>query len=247
MLRSLPATLVVAALVTQAAIFTTTIYLHRALAHRAVVLRPGVLAVFRVITWLTTGLKPREWVAVHRLHHAYSDQEGDPHSPRLLGFNKVQFGNAYLYRRAARTRAIVAKYARDLKPDRWDRALFDRAFLGLGIGVTALILLLGIRRGLLAAVVHAASYLLLSGAVNAVGHLWGKRPYPNPAGNSQWLAWLTAGEGLHNNHHELPTAGRLAFGRGEIDPAWWVIRGLERLGWARVRLQPEAVRAKVAA
>ena len=247
MLPSLPVALVVSVLVTQAAIFTTTIYLHRTLAHRAVNLRPGVAMAFRIVTWITTGLKPREWVAVHRLHHAYSDEEGDPHSPRLLGFNKVQFGNAYLYRRAARNRAIVAKYAKDLKPDRWDRALFDRALVGLGVGVAALILLLGVGHGLLAAVVHAASYLLLSAAVNAIGHLWGKRPFANAAGNSQWLAWLTAGEGLHNNHHELPTAGRLAFGRREIDPGWWVIRAMERLGWASVRLQPEAVRAKIAA
>ncbi len=247
MLRSLPATLVVAALVTQAAIFTTTIYLHRVLAHHAVTFRPGVRMAFRVITWVTTGLRPREWVAVHRLHHAYTDQKEDPHSPLMLGFAKVQFANAYLYRITARNRAVVAKYAKDLKPDRWDRALFDRAFLGLGIGITALILLLGVWGGLLAAVVHTVSYLLLSGAVNAVGHMWGKRPFANSATNSQWLAWLTAGEGLHNNHHELPTAGRLAFGRGEIDPGWWVIRGLERVGWATIRLQPEAVRAKIAA
>jgi stearoyl-CoA desaturase (delta-9 desaturase) len=186
-------------------------------------------------------------VAVHRLHHAHADEEGDPLSPRLLGFNKVQFGNAYLYRRAARNQAVVAKYAKDLKPDRWDRALFDRALLGLGLGIAALILILGVRHGLVAAVVHAASYLLVSGAVNAVGHLWGKRPYPNAAANSQWLAWLAAGEGLHNNHHAMPTAGRLAFAPGEIDPAWWVIRLLERLGWAKVRLQPEAVAARVGA
>src|SRR5919206_4957854 len=102
MLRSLPATLVAAAVVTQVAILATTVYLHRTLAHRAVTLRPTVAFVFRLVTWITTGLRPREWVAVHRLHHAHTDEEGDPHSPQLMGYAKVQFGNPYLYRKAAR-------------------------------------------------------------------------------------------------------------------------------------------------
>jgi stearoyl-CoA desaturase (delta-9 desaturase) len=247
MLRSPLAAIVASVAVTQVAIFTTTIYLHRALAHRAVTLKPGVLVAFRLITWITTGLRPRQWVAVHRLHHAHTDVEGDPHSPRLLGYAKVQFGNAVLYRRAAARDEVVAKYARDLKPDRWDVKFFDHAFFGLALGITLLCLLVGPVHGLLAAAGHAVSYLLLSAAVNAVGHLWGKRPDSNTAGNSQWLAWLTAGEGLHNNHHALPTAARLAFRPREIDPGWWVIRLFERLGWATVRLQPDLVSAKQAA
>jgi stearoyl-CoA desaturase (delta-9 desaturase) len=239
--------LIVSALVTQLAIFTTTVYLHRTLAHRAITVRPGVNTAFRIVTWVTTGLRPREWVAVHRLHHAKADEEGDPHSPRLLGFNKVQFGNAYLYRRTATKPAVVARYGRDIKHDVWDQRFFDHSAFGLTIGIGFLCLLLGPIHGLLAGVIHAADYLLLSAAVNAVGHLWGKRPYPNLAGNSQWLAWLTAGEGLHNNHHAVPTAARLAIGPREIDPGWWLVRLLERLGWATVRLQPETVRAKAAA
>lgn len=247
MLRSFPAAVVAGAFVTQLAIFTTTVYLHRALAHRALTLRPGVTMVFRLITWITTGLVPRQWVAVHRLHHARTDVEGDPHSPRLLGFNKVQFGNPYLYRRAASKAETIARYAKDLTPDALDRRFFDHAAFGLGIGIGILCIVLGPVYGLLAAAIHTAAYLLLSGAVNAVGHMWGRRPYPNFAGNSQWLAWLTAGEGLHNNHHAVPTAARLAIGRREIDPGWWLIRLLERRRWATVRLQPAEVRSKVAA
>jgi stearoyl-CoA desaturase (Delta-9 desaturase) len=244
---SLPATVVAAAVVTQIAIFTTTVYLHRTLAHRAITLRPGVTFVFRLITWITTGLRPREWVAVHRLHHAHSDEESDPHSPRLLGFAKVQFGNPYLYRRAARRPAVIARYAKDLKPDGWDLRLFDHATFGLAIGIGILCLVVGPLHGLAAAALHTVLYLLLSGAVNAVGHLWGRRPAANLAGNSQWLAWLTAGEGLHNNHHAVPTAARLAFARREVDPGWWLVRLMERRGWATVRLQPAAVRARQAA
>ncbi|MEW6154648.1 MAG: fatty acid desaturase [Actinomycetota bacterium] len=244
MLRSFSATFVAAAVVTQIAILTTTVYLHRTLTHRAVALRPGAAAVFRTLTWVTTGIRPRQWVAVHRLHHAHADEEGDPHSPRLLGFGMVQFANAYLYRRAAARPEVVERYARDIKVDRWDRALFDHALVGLGLGIAVLCVVLGPALGLLAALTHAVGYLLLSAAVNAAGHLWGRRPHPNAAGNLAWLAWLAGGEGLHNNHHAVPTAARLSFSRGQVDPGWWVISMLRRAGWATVRLDPAAVSAR---
>jgi stearoyl-CoA desaturase (delta-9 desaturase) len=243
MFRSTLAALLVSVAVTQVAIFTTTVYLHRVLAHRAVTLSPGVTRVCRLITWVTTGIRPRQWVAVHRKHHAHTDVEGDPHSPLLLGFTWVQLGNVVLYRRAI-TKETVARYARDLPPDRLDRSLFDHAILGLSLGIVALCVLFGPWLGLLAALVHAASYLLLSGAVNAIGHLRGRRPHANLAGNSQWLAWLTAGEGLHNNHHAAPTSARLALARGEIDPGWWVIRALRRLGWAQVRHEQPRIKLR---
>lgn len=247
MFRSPLAAVVLSIAVTQLAIFSTTIYLHRALSHRAITLSPGLAGIFRAVIWISTGLRPREWVAVHRLHHAHSDEEGDPHSPRLLGYAKVQLGNAVLYKRAAARAEVVDKYAKDLPPDRWDRRLLDHALLGLGIGVVALCLIFGPALGLMAALLHAASYLLLSAAVNAIGHLWGKRPADNLAGNAQWLAWLTGGEGLHNNHHAVPTAACFAFRKREIDIGWWVVRLFEKRGWATVRLQPEKAKAKVAA
>jgi stearoyl-CoA desaturase (delta-9 desaturase) len=235
MFRSLTLAWLLTAVVTQVALLITTLYLHRALSHRSVTLSSGVTGACRVVLWLSTGIRPRQWVAVHRKHHAHSDEEGDPHSPLLLGFNKVQYGNAWLYRRVAKDPAAVARYARDLPPDRWDRVLFDHAFLGLGIGTLMLCLILGPWLGLLAAGVHAAAYLLISGAVNAIGHRFGSRPHANLATNGQWLAWLAWGEGLHNNHHAAPTSARFALAPGEIDPGWWVISLLQRLGWARVR------------
>jgi stearoyl-CoA desaturase (delta-9 desaturase) len=232
--------------VCQLATLLTTVYLHRALSHRALVLRPGAALVLRALLWVTTGIRAREWVAVHRKHHAFSDTEGDPHSPLLEGFAMVQFGNVALYRRALRDGLVVRRYARDLPPDRWDRALFDHALLGLGLGVGALCLVLGPWAGLLAALVHTVAYLLLNAAINAVGHLWGRRPFGNRARNNQWLAWLTAGEGLHNNHHAAPTSAKLALGRREVDPAWPFVRLLVRRGWATVRLDEAQVRAQIA-
>ena len=221
--------------VSQIATFATTVYLHRAVTHKALALTPGTRLAFRALIWVTTGIRPRQWAAVHRRHHAFTDVEGDPHSPVLLGFWKVQLGNVILYRRSARDGVTVQRYARDLPPDRLDRVLFDHAFLGLAIGIGILVAALGWEYGLLAAAVHTVSYLLLNSAVNAVGHTFGAQPYPNTARNNQWLAWITGGEGLHNNHHAAPTSARLALGRREVDPGWWLVRLLQRSGRASVR------------
>ena len=192
--------------------------------------------VFRVLVWLTSGIRPRQWAAVHRKHHAYTDVPGDPHSPLLLGFWRVQLTNAALYRRVARDGETVQQYAKDLPADRWDRLLFDHGFVGLGIGLAILIAGLGWEFGLIAAAVHVLSYLALNAAINAFGHTVGSQSYVNTARNNQWLAFLTFGEGLHNNHHAAPTTARLAHRKGEIDPGWWLIRMLAKGHWARVRL-----------
>ncbi len=235
-MTSLALALVAGLAVSQLATLVTTIYLHRTLAHRALSLSPKLSWTLRFLTWITTGIRPRQWVAVHRKHHAFTDVEGDPHSPLLEGFAMVQFANVALYRRVAADEAVVRRYARDLPADRWDRLFFDRAFVGLGVGILLLCLLLGPWLGLVAAGVHAVAYVLLSAAVNAVGHRFGSQPHPgNKARNSQWLAWLTAGEGLHNNHHAAPTSARFAMQPGQMDPGWWVLVVLQRLGWARVR------------
>jgi stearoyl-CoA desaturase (Delta-9 desaturase) len=222
--------------VCQVAIVLTTVYLHRTVSHRAVSMVPWVRALCRVVLWLTTGIRPRQWAAVHRRHHAHTDAAGDPHSPVLDGFWTVLLGNVGLYRRAIRDGVTVDRYAKDLPPDDWDRYLFDHSLLGLSIGIGALCLLLGWEWGLVAAGVHTVSYLLLNGAVNAVGHTYGRQPYPNKARNTGWLALLTAGEGWHNNHHAAPTSARLGRTRREPDIGWWLISFLVWRHWATVRL-----------
>ncbi len=228
---------VVGFVVTQIGVVCTTVWLHRTLAHRALTVSKPVTVVFRILTWLTTGIRPRQWAAVHRKHHAYTDVPGDPHSPILLGYWKVQLANVFLYRNAARDAALTAKYARDLKPDRWDKLLLDHAVIGLSIGTGILCLIFGWQVALMAAGFHVVIYLSVNSAVNAVGHYYGKKVYENTARNNQWLAWLTAGEGLHNNHHAAPTSARLAHASGEIDPGWWIILLLVRCKQATIRLQ----------
>jgi stearoyl-CoA desaturase (delta-9 desaturase) len=222
--------------VTVVANVATTVYLHRAMSHRALSLSPVAAFGFRFIVWITTGIRPRQWVAVHRKHHAFTDVDGDPHSPVLLGWKTVQARNVSLYRRCASDPSTLGRYAKDMAPTAIDRLLFDRTVLGLTIGITSLCLLFGVWVGLGAAVVHVNLYLGGSAAVNAIGHHFGRRPYDNGAGNLQWLAFLTAGEGLHNNHHAAPTSARLAHRWYEIDYGWWVIKVLAWLRLAKVRL-----------
>jgi stearoyl-CoA desaturase (delta-9 desaturase) len=224
----------------------TTVYLHRAAAHKALTLRAPARFVFRLLLWLMTGIKSREWVAVHRKHHAFTDSEGDPHSPVLLGVARVQLTNVALYRKSAKDPETVARYAKDMPPDRLDRLVFDHSLVGLALGVGILLVVLGPWAGLIAAFVHTNLYLATSSAVNAIGHHFGRKPYDNGAGNLQWLAWLTAGEGLHNNHHAVPSAARLSHRRWEFDPGWWVINMLRGVGLAQVRLSEAVVRAKAA-
>ena len=230
-------------LTAQLAIVVTTVWLHRGLAHKGLSVRGPALPVFRTIIWTCTGMRPRVWVAVHRRHHATSDTEDDPHSPIVLGFWKVQLANAALYRRVAKDQLNSQRYAKDLPADAWDRRLFDKAGLGLGVGITILCVGFalgygvwwGTVLGFTAAAAHMVSYLGLSGAVNAVGHTLGRRPYENLATNNQWLAFITGGEGLHNNHHAAPTSARFSHRRGEIDPGWWIVRVMERMRMASVR------------
>jgi stearoyl-CoA desaturase (Delta-9 desaturase) len=236
MLETILVALAVGAAVSVLANVCTTVYLHRTLSHRALTVHPAVDQIFRFLIWITTGLRPRQWVAVHRKHHAFTDVEGDPHSPVLNGWVKVQMQNVAMYRREATNPDTLARYAKDIPQTTADRLFYDHALLGLGIGVALLVAVFGWQIGLLAAFVHVNLYLGGSAAVNAIGHHFGRRPYNNTAGNLQWLALITAGEGLHNNHHAAPTSAKLSHRWFEIDYGWWVIKMLTWCRLAKVRL-----------
>ena len=234
MLSSLIICLIVSSVVVQIAVFSTTIYLHRAATHRALILHPAVIFAFKFALWLTTGLSTKEWVAVHRKHHAFTDQEGDPHSPVLRGFWAVQLGNVYLYMREIKTTDVVERYARDIHEGRWDRWVFKRGLLGLTIGTVLLCTVLGVGWGLLAAAIHAVVYVfVLSSSINGLCHHVGYRNFDNTATNIRTLALLTGGEGLHNNHHGHPRSPKFSFRASEFDPAWPIIKLLIWLGLAK--------------
>lgn len=230
MLLALIRCLSVSALVTQVAVFSTTIYLHRTATHKALELHPAVALAFRFALWITTGLRTREWVAVHRKHHAFTEVEGDPHSPHLHGFWSVQLGNVFHYVRESHNEETLDRYARDIQQDWWDRTLFRFGFLGPTVGTVGLCLVLGLWWGLLAAGVHLAMYVfVLSSSINGLCHYIGYRNFENTATNIRFVALLTGGEGLHNNHHGHPRSPKFSVRPGEIDPSWPLIRLLVSL------------------
>jgi stearoyl-CoA desaturase (delta-9 desaturase) len=228
--------------VTQAAVIATSVYLHRGLAHRALRLHPLADWVFRCILWISTGQNRREWVAVHRKHHAFTDKEGDPHSPLMHGFWKIQLGNVFYYVREARNPETIARWAKDIKDDVWDRLLFNWGTVGGIIGVAIAMLLFGPIWGFGISVTHFVLYVfILAPAINGLGHWWGRRNFGNNSGtNIRLLAWLTGGESLHNNHHAHPSSPKFSMGRLEFDPSWVVIKVL--LAFRLVSLVGERVK-----
>src|SRR6185436_18976525 len=150
---------VVTIVLTQVAVIATSVYLHRALAHRSLHLHPVSDVIFRIVLWLTTGQSRQEWVAVHRKHHTFTDREGDPHSPRLLGFWRVQLFNVAYYMREARNPDTLETFAPDLRPDRLDRPFFSHGVLGLGVGLAPLCVWRGLWSRRIARLAHAVVFV----------------------------------------------------------------------------------------
>jgi stearoyl-CoA desaturase (delta-9 desaturase) len=225
---------VVGLVLAQLATLITTVYLHRVLAHKSIELHPAMDFLMRIGTWMLTSISPREWVAVHRKHHNFSDVEGDPHSPHIEGYWQIMLANVYYYRREANNGDTLEKYAADLPYDNLDRWLLRYGTLGFGLTGVILALVMGIVPGLVALATLAVVYLLLNAAINGAGHTFGYKSFENDATNLKYLALITFGEGLHNNHHARPASPKLSAFKGEFDPAWPVIRLMEKLGLARV-------------
>lgn len=224
--------------IVQLSALATTVYLHRSITHRGLELHPAIAFLFHLELTLFTGVIPREWAAVHRKHHQFSDKEGDPHSPYVFGMWKVLFGNYFMYRKEAANPATIRKYTPDYKPDLIDR--IPGVNLGVYVGLGIFVLMFGWLWGVAAWLAHVVLYIVVNAMINSLGHTIGYRNWDNKATNLRWLAWISGGEGLHNNHHEFPTAARFSMRKSEIDPAWPVIRMLELLGLAKVKPLPLA-------
>jgi stearoyl-CoA desaturase (delta-9 desaturase) len=229
----------VALLLTHVTTIAVTLYLHRNQTHRAIDLHPAVSHAFRLWLWLTTGMRTREWVAVHRMHHAKCETAQDPHSPQQLGINRVLWGGVLLYVRTASDPAVVARYGQH-SPDDWlERNLYSRFVLfGLTLTGVADVILFGIVPGVLIFLTQIVWIpFWAAGVINGVGHYLGYRNWStaDASTNIVPLGILIGGEELHNNHHAYTTSARFSNRWYEFDVGWIYIRILEALGLATVR------------
>lgn len=227
----------VALLLTHVTIASVTIFLHRAQAHRALDLHPAASHFFRLWLWLTTGMQTRDWVAVHRKHHAKCETAEDPHSPQTRGLNTVLWTGAELYMQERRNTETLERYSRGV-PDDWiERNLYSRfIWHGCGVMLVTDFVLFGVAGIAVWAVQMIWIPFFAAGVINGIGHFWGYRNYDSAdaSANISPLGLLIGGEELHNNHHTYPTSAKLSNKWFEFDIGWAYIRCLEMLGLAKV-------------
>ncbi|MGO4304400.1 DesA family fatty acid desaturase [Cupriavidus sp. RAF12] len=234
---------------THVTIASVTIFLHRHQAHRALDLHPIASHFLRFWLWLTTGMVTREWVAIHRKHHAKCETREDPHSPQFYGIRRVLLEGAELYRSEARNAATLEKYGHGT-PDDWiERNLYAK-HVGLGIGIMLVIdLMLFSPIGLsIWAVQMLWVPFFAAGVINGIGHYWGYRTYAPNDSSTNIVPWgiLIGGEELHNNHHAYVTSAKLSSKWWELDLGWGYIRLLVMLRLAKVRRVAPKIRFKPA-
>jgi len=215
-----------------------TLYLHRDQSHGGLVLHPALRHFFRFWLWFSTATVTKQWVAVHRRHHAFADLPGDPHSPVVFGLKRVLLQGYELYVAAARDPTILANYGRGTPDDWLERNLYSRfPITGISVFITLQMIAFGVPAITMIAVQLIAQPLFAAGIINGLGHHVGYRSFevPNSATNIVPWGMLIGGEELHNNHHAFPSSARFSVQRWEIDVGWLFICLFRTLGLARVR------------
>jgi stearoyl-CoA desaturase (delta-9 desaturase) len=224
-------------LLTHVTIAAVTIFLHRSQAHRALDLHPIVSHFFRAWLWLTTGMQTKEWVAIHRKHHAKCETTDDPHSPQTRGLRKVLWQGAELYKDEARNTETPARYGHGTPDDWLERNVYSRfTWHGCGLMLGADLILFGAAGIAVWAVQMMWIPFFAAGIINGVAHYWGYRNYDSPDAATNIVPWgiVIGGEELHNNHHTYPTSAKLSSKWFEFDLGWAYIRVLSALGLAKV-------------
>jgi stearoyl-CoA desaturase (delta-9 desaturase) len=232
------ALVIVGLIVTHITIAGVTIYLHRHQAHRALDLHPLVAHFFRFWLWLTTGMVTKEWVAVHRKHHARCETPDDPHSPQVLGIRKVMWQGAELYRRESSRQETLDGYGH-CTPDDWlERHVYSRfPWLGISLLLVLNVVLFGMPGLVLWAVQMVWIPFWAAGVINGIGHWWGYRNYETRDASRNIIPFglVIGGEELHSNHHAFPASARFSSRWFELDLGWNYIQLLALLGLARVK------------
>jgi stearoyl-CoA desaturase (delta-9 desaturase) len=225
-------------LLTHITIASVTIFLHRHQSHNALKLHPIVSHFFRFWLWLTTGMVTKEWVAIHRKHHAKCETEADPHSPQVYGIKKLLLQGSELYRDEAKNQETLEKYGQGTPDDWLERNVYDRhRFAGIVLMLLLDVMLFGVIGITIFAVQMLWIPVLAAGVINGIGHFWGYRNFETSDASRNISPWgiLIGGEELHNNHHAHAHSARLSNKWWEFDIGWFYIRVLELLGLARVK------------
>ena len=224
-----------------------TIYLHRSQAHRALDLGPVPSHFFRFWLWLGTGMVTKEWVAIHRKHHAKCETADDPHSPQTRGLGKVMREGAELYRAEARNEETLRKYGHGTPDDWMERNIYRHSVMGPSLMLILNVALFGVIGLSIWAVQMVWIPFWAAGVVNGVGHFWGYRNYEATDASTNLVPWgiIIGGEELHNNHHTFPTSAKFSVKPYEFDIGWVYISLMQKLGWAKVKKTPPRLRMGV--
>jgi len=226
---------------THITIASVTIYLHRHQAHRAMDLHAIPSHFFRFWLWLGTGQVTKEWVSIHRKHHAKCETIDDPHSPQAHGIKKVFWEGAELYRAESKNKETMVKFGHGTPIDWIERNLYTRfSWQGVGLMMVINLALFGAAGLAVWAVQMAWIPVTAAGIINGIGHYWGYRNFEAPDASTNVSPWgiMIGGEELHNNHHTYPTSAKFSVKPYEFDIGWGYIRAMEMVGLATVKKVP---------
>ena len=226
---------------THITIASVTIYLHRHQAHRAMDLHAIPAHFFRLWLWLGTGQVTKEWVSIHRKHHAKCETAEDPHSPQTRGIETVFWKGAELYRAESKNLETMAKFGHGTPKDWIERNVYTRySWQGVGLMMIINLALFGAAGLAVWAVQMVWIPVTAAGIINGIGHYWGYRNFEAPDASTNISPWgiMIGGEELHNNHHTYPTSAKFSVKPYEFDIGWVYIRALEKVGLATVKKVP---------
>jgi len=229
----------------QITMMAVTLYLHRDQAHRAIDLHPVLRHFFRFWIWCTSGMLTREWVAIHRKHHAFCETPDDPHSPQIYGLKKVLLEGAELYREETENAETLEKFGRGTPNDWLERNIYLRfPFGGIILMLVANLLLFGVPGITIFAIQMMSMPVFAAGIINGVGHHSGYRNFECDDAATNIVPWgiLIGGEELHNNHHAFPTSAKFSVRSWEFDIGWLYIKLFSLFRLAKVnRVAPHPV------
>jgi stearoyl-CoA desaturase (delta-9 desaturase) len=223
---------------THITIVCVTLFLHRGQAHRGIEFHPILEHFMRFWLWLTTGMITKQWVAIHRKHHRFSDQEGDPHSPVVYGIKNIFLRGVYYYYLAAKDTSIIFSYGKGTPNDWMERSVYT-PYNKYGILLMLLIdiLLFGPWGVLIWGIQMIWIPFWAAGVINGVGHWFGYRNGTTKDQSRNISPWgiLIGGEELHNNHHLDPASPKMSRRWFEFDIGWMWLSLFRAVGLAKIR------------